>query len=368
MECPMTRPMLVSIALDRQTPEVVAAAVALARRSKAPLGAVHSIGWRPFESEEGVQARTATARAAIDDLLAPARAAGVEVLETRIEAVRPGELVPEAGSEMSAQMLITGGGGGGDSVRRWLVGSVAEGIVRGSNLPVFIARGGLPGAGGKPVLCPLDLSAHSLEGLQAALGMARLFGAPLVTLTVLPKAAAARGAEPVDKELPRDEPTARDRLAVFLESVDLQGVEVEHRLFSSDDAVSAIVEASADASLLVMATRNFADIGPSAMGAFTERVMQLARCSTLIQRVSHVEDDSDSAQMRRLGSIRARAEAHLAAGRAEQAVPLYELLARRASGNAAVHERLAEALEACGRDDEAACRRRFAALVREQLG
>ncbi|MCA9568087.1 MAG: universal stress protein [Myxococcales bacterium] len=361
----MVAPLLVSLAFETETDDVLDTAIALAGAMGAPLATAHALGWRPLESDAQLAARIADARERIQGLLEPARAAGLELLEPVIGRGRPSELVVETGSTLGAQMIVTGGGSS-RSMRRWLLGSVAESVVRASSLPVLVARGPAPDAS-RPVVCPLDLSPHSLEGFREAVRIARMFGCPVLTLTVVPEEEGYQSPEHVEKSLPRDPATARKRVATFVDEVDTEGLQIEHRIVADDEPSSAIARISAEGWLLVMATRSFDELRANALGAFTERVLRMTPGSALVLRVSGAVDDSPEAAVRRVGRLREQAAKHMAAGKAVSAVPLLELAVARANGNAALLERLADALDAAGREKEAKSRRALAALIREEL-
>ncbi len=355
----MAQPILVSLAPGPQAQEVLDTATSLARCLGAPIGVVYALPWHPLEGAQRLETRVDEARSWIQEALKPVAEAGIELLDPMIEQESPSDLVVELGSKLDAQLIVTGGGGA-DSMRRWLVGSVAETIVRSASLPVLVARGPL-GEAQRPVVCPVDLSPHAHEGFQVAVRMARGLKRPLVTVTVVPP---DRGRHGKDHLSPGE---ARDQVTLLAQSVDLTGVEVEHRIMVATDAAATIVAASQDAALLVMGTRSFTDIASTGMGAFTERVLRTSPCSTMVLRVYDVEEVSDEEAIRRLGRIKALAEKHLADDEPSRALPLLELLVRRAGAHPSVHERLAQALSALGRGSEADCRRRLAALLREQL-
>lgn len=360
----MSAPLLLSVAFSDETPSVVDTAITLAKHLGAPLATVHALGWRPMETEAQLTARIEIRTGEVLEALAPAVEAGIELLDPVVARGRPSDLVVETAGEVGAALIVTGGGGTG-SLRRWLIGSVAESIVRASNVPVFVARGddaSIPG----PVLCPVDFSPHALAGLQKAADTATRFQVPLVVLTVVPEAARAPRPERVDRALPQDVETARKRLTEVVATMDLS-CELEHRVVVADDAGDAIVDAAAGAWLVVMATRSFGELRTEAVGAFTERVLRHNRRSALVVRVSPVDDDRSVSTLRQVGRLRLRAEEHLAAGRAEAARSLLEVAVGRARGNAALHDRLADVLDSLERSEEAAKQRSLAALIRKEL-
>ncbi len=361
----MAAPLLVSLAFDSDTNDVLETAATLALRMDVPLATIHALGWRPLESDAHLEKRVAETRERMLAHLAPAMDAGVEVLEPIVRRGRPNEVVAETASAIGAQMIVTGGGGPA-TAKRWLLGSVAESIVRASHLPVFLARGALPKQT-MPVLCPIDLSPHSRAGLLAAVRMARLFECPLVTLTVVPEDDSGwLSLSDIEHAVASNEATVREQIGAFVETVDFEGVEVDHRVVMGE-AVERILEESDRAWLLVMASRSFEELLPGAIGGVTERALRMSRCSALALRQSETEAARREEAIRKLGDLMAQADQHLEDGEPERALPILQLAVTRAPVNPVVQERLATALDALGRKDEAEGRRKLAGLIREQF-
>lgn len=361
----MSAPLLVSLAFDAETDDVLNSAKQLATEMGAPLAAFHALGWRPLESDEHLEQRIEETREKLLSHLAPLQDAGVEVLEPIIKQGRPDELAVETSLRIAAQMIVTGGGGP-PNVRRWVLGSTAERIVRSSYLPVFVARGAFP-VNPRPILCPIDLSPHSRTGLLAAVRMARLFSCKLITLTVIPETDAGwLTVEDLEHAVAREEATAQQQVHEFVETVDMEGLEVEHRVVIGEPG-KRIVEASDEAWLLVIASRSFEELLPTALGGVAERALRMSRCSALTIRESDPAAERREVAIQKLAQLKHQAEEYMAKGEPERALPLLQLAVSRASVNAMLQERLADALEAVGRPDEADGRRNLAKLIREQF-
>ena len=358
------RPILVALPLDQETREILHAAIEIAKRTEAPLLPVHALGWRPMETDAGLITRMRADAESIAAHLEMAREEGVTVLDTVIARERPEDLVIETAHETGAQMIVTGGGGPA-TVRRWVVGSVAEKIVRHAMVPVWIARGEPPVRGS--ILCPVDLSPQSRIGVTAARRMARLFDAKLIVLTVIPE----KGRGYLDKaeltsRLEDDEPKALAQVETFLEAQDFTGVDLEVRITIGKPA-ARIVEASESCGLLVIASRGFDLLKPGSLGSVTERALRYSRCAALTIRDLDQGRERRERSLLRVADLHRKAMGLLEAGEAEKALPLLQMAAGRAPANAVLQEALAAALDAVGREVEAESRRNLARIIRESF-
>ena len=214
------RPLIVALPLDQETEDILAEALDLGRLLARPLVVVHALGDRALEHERGFEKRAERAREKLEPHLQRLRSAGLTVTE-EIAAGPAADLVIRAVHRLGAELVVMGGGKPA-TVRRWLVGSVAEAVVRRATVPVWIARGGP--LGGRPVLCPVDLTPQSRLGLRAGLRVARLFQALLRVMTVVSD----------DGPLTADE--AHEGVGALLASQDTEGVAVDVEVLNSSRA------------------------------------------------------------------------------------------------------------------------------------
>jgi nucleotide-binding universal stress UspA family protein len=356
-------PVFVALPLDHETPDIVVAATELAKRLAAPLVVMHAIRRRRLESEKSVEARVTLARSRLESHLAPLRASGLEIQDVMVEIGHPAEVVIEAAPVVGAQMIVTGGGRPA-TVRRWVVGSVAEAIVRRSSVPVWVARGKPPLD--RPLLCPVDLSPESKVGLEAAIRMAGLFQTPLSLISVVKDESATRF-DRSGPQLQQDEAAARLQVETMLGEFDTDGLDVTVQV-TTGDAAQRIVEAADQAGLLVIASRGYDPLVRDWLGPVTERALRHSLCSALMIR--HVGEGHEEREVAiaRLADAYHRAQELLDDDRGPEALPLIEHVAEQATANAAVQETYAIALERVGRKVEATSRRELAALIRERLG
>lgn len=344
-----TRPVLVALPLDHETPDIVATVTELARRLEAPIVVVHAIPSPRLETET---------RSKLEPHLAPLRDAGVEIEDVVVAIGHPAKEAIAAASRFAAQMIVTGGGRPA-TVRRWVVGSVAEAVVRGSSVPVWVARGKPPA--GRPLLCPVDLSAESKIGLDAAIRMARLFQLPLSLITVVSEDSAQR-------ELAKDEAAARQQVEALLADYDVAGLDVSVNVVTGDPA-ERIVDAADEAGLLVIASRGYDPLVREWLGPVTTRALRHSLCSALtIRHVGEGHDERVRA-ITRLADLYQQARELLAedVDVGSKALPMLESLAEQAPTNAAIQEALAIALERVGRSVEATSRHELAALIRDRI-
>lgn len=176
---------------------------------------------------------------------------------------------------------------GRSGLGHWLLGSVAEQVVRGAPCPVLVVGGqsledgpeGLPGF--RRILVPLDGSLNSERALGHAAEMARLTGAGLYLLRALvtpdqdhslPTTAAAHHAEKqmVDEYL-------RERAA------SLTGLEVHCRTIAGPAARAITLEVEREKiDLIVMSTHGRTGWNRWVCGSVAESVLRAATCPVLL--------------------------------------------------------------------------------------
>lgn len=359
------QPILVALSLDHETPDIVSAAAELGRRLAAPVVVLHALRARTLESELSLGARVREARDRVEAYLGLLRDAGVEVREVRVEVGHPAEVVLRTGPLLAAQMILTGGGRPA-TVRRWVVGSVAEAIVRRATVPVWVARGRWPLGG--PVLCPVDLSPESNQGLEVAVRMARAFGVGLSIITVL----AADDTTLADRtgphpELARSVEAAEKQVEALLDSHALDGVQTSVMVVNGEPA-ECIVDAADEVGLLVIGSRGYDPLVRDWVGPVTARALRHSPCATLmVRQIGEGHEEREQAVVR-LAELYDRGRELLEDDRGEEALLLLERAVEQAPANAVVQEAFAAALDRVGRSVEATSRRDLAALIRRRLG
>ena len=343
-----TGPVLVALPLDQGTPDIVATTTELAVRLEAPIAVIHAIPHARLQAET---------RSELETHLTPFRDAGVEIRDVVVAVGDPAKEAIVTSSRLGAQMIVTGGGRPA-TVRRWLVGSVAEAIVRGASVPVWIARGTSPAS--RPLLCPVDLSAESKVGLEAAIRMARLFQLPLSLLAVI-------DVEATERELAKDEAKALAQIEALLAEYDVDGLDVSVNVVTGNPA-EQIVEATDDVALLVIASRGYDPVVRHWLGPVTARALRHSHCSTLTIRHLGEGHEERVRAITRLADLYQQARKLLEDDVGDSALPRLESLAEQAPTNAVIQEAFAIALERAGRSVEATSRHELAALIRERIG
>jgi nucleotide-binding universal stress UspA family protein len=161
---------------------------------------------------------------------------------------------------------------GRTGLSRLVFGSVAEGVVRASRVPVLLVRAGAPvPAGVRRVLVPLDGSARSARILDPAMALSRVFGAHLLLFHVFP-----RGPGPGDPQMPlREACAALDRAALPYDAEFFSGD-------PADEIGKAVREFSID--LVAMATHGRTGLARAVLGSVTEAVLRHASCPMLVLR------------------------------------------------------------------------------------
>jgi nucleotide-binding universal stress UspA family protein len=135
------------------------------------------------------------------------------------------------------------------------------------------------------VLVPVDFSSRSRPALEYALALAKLAGAAIDLVHVVPAPGPLRIATDVwlGREVPRpselDVLQAREQLRQLVDSCERLGIVPELRV-AAGDAAATIVRLAAElpADLIVMATRSRHGLEELALGSVAQRVIACASC------------------------------------------------------------------------------------------
>ncbi|GAB4213567.1 MAG: hypothetical protein OHK0013_37570 [Sandaracinaceae bacterium] len=359
------QPVVLALPLDETTGDLVDAGARLARALGTQLVPVFASSRAParqaFREEEERRARER-----LRSWLAGPVGQGIAVAEPVIEASDPAALILRV-ADLTGAQLIVAGHGRGPTVQQWLLGSTADRLLRGARVPVFVARGTLPGPG-KAILCAVDGSPHSRTGLYAALRMARLFHAPLLVITAVNAVHSVFiRTEQLAEKAEEMEAAAKKEAEELLASVDTTGVEVKLDVRAGAPA-KVIIDASRDAHLVVLASRSFDHLVPMSTGNVTERVVRGVRCSVLAVRDTALDHEARERSLHHVVELRASARARRERGDHIGAVDALRIATTLAPAHAGLEDELADALEAAGKPEEAGHHREVAAMIRERLG
>lgn len=270
-------------------------ASALALRSGARLRVAHVLLPMPAVSrsargDDGLIAATRRAvEAELVQLLAPVRAAGVEVTSVLLDGYVVQRLVDEA--ESADVDLIVTGTHGRSGVDRILLGSVTEKLLRKAPCAVLTVPAGVEADDDEAVafdtiLCPVDFSTATTPALRAAASLAGDTSGQLVLLHVLEGPAEREWPEPYRPALAaaREENSraAIERLeALVPESLGRTGR--ARVMVESGRPASVIVDAAAShqADLIVMGTHGGNVLTRAYLGTTADGVIRRASCPVL---------------------------------------------------------------------------------------
>jgi nucleotide-binding universal stress UspA family protein len=193
---------------------------------------------------------------------------------------------------------------GRSGIGRWVLGSVADKVLRGASTPVLLVRADQTDVvvTGHPrrILVPLDGSDLAEQALPLAQELARRAGAALhlirsVTWPWEGSAAiaaldATRGADLIERE----EAAARAYLAAVSAGVARQGVAVTTSLCFGSAGEAILANAAAgQADLIVMSTHGRGGLGRWALGSVADRVLHGASVPVLLVRSGLPAGDAD---------------------------------------------------------------------------
>ncbi len=221
---------------------------------------------------------------------------GVTISQLMVNDI-PGEAVPRAAEETGADLVVVGTHGL-TGFKRFLLGSVAETVVRSTETNVLVARKGADGAGGyKKILVPTDFSDIAHKALHMAMHVAA-DGAEIELFHSwsLPATASGRGipgAETVGQRL-RQQITADAEAKikqVIAEHKDANVKLVFHHLehAATHGVQRRLEEGKFD--ICVMGSHGRRGLRRFILGSVAEMTVRYAPCSVLVVHGKYVGND-----------------------------------------------------------------------------
>lgn len=207
-------------------------------------------------------------------------------VQTVIATGRPADEIARAAEGLEVDLVVVGPHGAGAT--EWdALGSTAEQLVRGSRIPVLVARGVEDGTPGR-ILVGVDESDMTRPVLAYARFLADRFDADIVALHVLdPGLYGAIRKAPTAEEVDRIEDEARQTTARWLraqaEAAGLEPERVEPRVALGDPKFEIVAAAEeCGAGLIVMGSRGAGTVGPARLGGVAGSVLRGYRHPVLV--------------------------------------------------------------------------------------
>ena len=287
----MLRTILCPVDFSPGSRHAMRVAIRLAREAKAHLALVHVWHVPALATAGEVPIDPGTIQALVDDATRLLADAGREATElgapdvaTTLRNGSPWSAIVELAEHERPDLIVMGTHGRG-GVSRFLVGSVAESVVRHAPCGVLVVRGDAEPAPYRDLLCPVDFS----DGARLALDRAAELAAPggrgieLLHVVEVPNAYSwhASLAAPVGVE-----DRARGSLAEWADQLRAKTrVEVTTRVQLGSPA-TAIVNALSERpfDLVVMGSHGRTGVRRLLLGSVAERTVRHAPCSVLVAR------------------------------------------------------------------------------------
>jgi nucleotide-binding universal stress UspA family protein len=240
------------------------------------------------EVESSMKARKRRLRNEVLERVEAVTGRGEDAVEVVVEDGWPHVVIVQQAEQRSADLLVVGSHGSGGGTR-FMLGNVAEKVVRHAHGPVLVAR---PRLGSGVVLVATDFSDASLAAVEVAVDEARRTPARLSIMhsvdlspgllagLELSTGVMAYGAPPAIPAELRE--AVDDRLSGAMA---LQGAEGE-RIVAEGPPATAIVHTAAElhADLVVVGTVGRTGLPRLLLGSVAEAVVRDAPCSVLVAR------------------------------------------------------------------------------------
>lgn len=186
------------------------------------------------------------------------RSVGATVTDTHLRKGRPADEVANLAEELEADLVVVGSRGLGP-VKRLVVGSVSEGVVRLAPCPTLVVRGGEGIWPPSRMIVGDDASEEARRAGELAADIGKLFGAQMLLVRVYPQVTVFKARRisyvRASKELLRKGEKSLERRAAELES--LLGTRPESSVVSGDAAavIQEVAEEGGEPMLVAVGRR-----------------------------------------------------------------------------------------------------------------
>jgi nucleotide-binding universal stress UspA family protein len=260
--------------------------VDLAKRASADLLLLHAeVLHSDPAAERAEEARSLSVEAVREQLGAP----GGGVRQEVVRDVAAAPAIVRFAEEHDVDLIVMGTHGR-RGVRRWLLGSVTEEVIRAAPCAVLAARAEAPPLSSGPVVVPVDFSTSSRHALERGKAMADLLGVSLRVVHVahLAPYPSFYGADVVSQyDLPPHfVAEAESQLHRFVREA-LGDAAITEAPVMVGEPFRQIAEYAGQvrAGLLVMGRRGLSGLQQVLLGSTTERTLRVAPCPVRISRL-----------------------------------------------------------------------------------
>jgi nucleotide-binding universal stress UspA family protein len=206
------------------------------------------------------------------------RKAGDEVAQAHRRAGLPDAEILALAEELGVGLIVVGSRGRG-GIRRALMGSVSDSVVRHAHCPVMVARG-------EPLIFPgkiLLATDGSEEAELAATAAAELAKSTASELQVAHVAAQYSYARAAGEELPDVAQQVLDEQVSRLQHAGVTAAEAHVRVGPPAAVIVALTE-HIGAQLIIMGSRGMGGIRRALMGSVSDSVVSHAHCAVMVVR------------------------------------------------------------------------------------
>jgi nucleotide-binding universal stress UspA family protein len=253
----------------------------------------------PLESKLGqiAQRLTRRTRSVLGERIALIAAAGGGVSGEHARVGRPAQEIVALAQEIEAGLIVMGSRGRG-GVRRALMGSVSDSVVRHAHCPVLVVRGGESGRAvllSEKILLATDGSEDAILAARTAAGLAQQMGSELHAVYVPPRIAPHRpgyyvGPEVVEQagrkereELERETQRLLDLQAEEVRGAGGKVARAHLRVGTPDEEIVKLAE-ELGVGLIVMGSRGQGGVRRALLGSVSDSVVRHAHCPVLVVR------------------------------------------------------------------------------------
>ncbi len=211
---------------------------------------------------------------------------GVQINKVQVRGIAETDALLDYLKENPADLVIMGTHGR-RGFKRWLLGSVAEEMIRFAPCPVLTVKEGWRGSLGdiKKILVPIDFSLASKTALKNANQLAKLFGASLHLVHVIQKPAYPEVYGDIYPSPAAFFADAEDKARHIMESLQKEhhgaaSVEIHVRKGHPSPEILSLAEEQ-EADLVLIAHLGLSRLPDKVMGSVAEHVVRGAKCPAL---------------------------------------------------------------------------------------